>query len=204
MERKCLIVGAGDFDPALLPEKKPGDLLIAADGGYAALTAAGFSPDVCIGDLDSLGFVPEGCEVIRLPVMKNETDMSAAALTGLERGYKDFTFFGVLGGRRFSHSVAALQTLARLKKLGASCRIRDALCTVTALSGETIHFPAGTTGDISAFAADGVARVTLKGLLYPLTSFQLSDTFPLGVSNAFTGASASVTAEEGILLLITE
>lgn len=204
MKGKCLIVGAGDFDPALLPEKKPGDLLIAADGGYAALKSAGFPPDVCIGDFDSLGYVPEGCEVVRLPVMKNETDMSAAAFAGLDRGYRDFTFFGVLGGRRFSHSVAALQTLARLKKMGVSCRIRDARCTVTALSGETLDYPAGMSGDVSVFATDGSARVTLKGLLYPLDSYLLSDTFPLGVSNSFTGAPASVAAEEGIVLVVTE
>jgi len=200
----CFIVGAGDFNPVLLPQKQKNDILIAADGGYSALQSARIVPDICIGDFDSLGFVPSGCETVKLPLIKNETDMGAAALLGLERGYADFVFFGVLGGRRFSHSIAAIQTLARLKERGVYCKIIDECCEVTALKNEMLSFAETMSGYISIFAVSDNALVTLSGLSYPLTSYTLTNKFPLGVSNSFTGQPASVTVEKGLVIVVTE
>ena len=103
MNAVCRIVCAGDFDAGLLPASQPGDLLIAADAGLMHLQRAGRAPDLCVGDFDSLGSIPDGCPVIRLPVMKDETDMAAARRIALERGYRTLEFHGVLGGARFSH-----------------------------------------------------------------------------------------------------
>ena len=71
---RAIIVGGGAFSPALLPAREAGDLLIAADSGYRQLQAAGVEPDLCIGDWDSLGAVPQGREVVTLPVAKDDTD----------------------------------------------------------------------------------------------------------------------------------
>ena len=88
MSERCIIVGGGDFSPALLPERAPGDLLLAADSGFAALESMGVSPDICIGDFDSLGAPPDFDHIIRLPVEKDDTDLVAAVKLGLERGYR--------------------------------------------------------------------------------------------------------------------
>ena len=204
MNAVCRIVCAGDFDAGLLPASQPGDLLIAADAGLLHLQRAGRAPDLCVGDFDSLGSIPDGCPVIRLPVMKDETDMAAAGRIALERGYRTLEFYGVLGGARFSHSLAAVQNLAWLKKQGADCRIVDRRCTVTALCGQTLSFPAGETGSLSVFALTDSAVVTLRGVLYPLEHYALSGTFPLGVSNSFTGAPAEISCESGIAAAVCE
>ena len=200
----CIIVGGGDFAPGLFIPKNEGDLIIAADSGYAYLKALGITPDLCVGDFDSLGSAPKDCPVVRLPVMKDDTDMIAAARVGLERGYRRFLFFGVLGGRRFSHSAAALQTLAWLLDNGAHGEIIDENCAVTAIRNETAFFSMKERGDVSVFAHSDSVTVTLRGLLYPLEKKTLKNTFPLGVSNSFTGEASSVTAESGTAIIVRE
>lgn len=199
--KTCHIVGAGDF--SAVPEIVCGDLLIAADAGYQSLAGAGLSPDLCVGDFDSLGAVPSGCEVIVLPAEKDDTDLLAAARLGLARGYTRFCFYGALGGQRFSHSLAAVQTLGWLAENGARGEILDAGCTITVIADETLSYPAGTQGLLSLFALGDTVIVTLKGLHYPLNEAVVKNTFPLGVSNAFTGQSASVTVR-GMAVVITE
>lgn len=41
----CYIVGAGDFTPRGFAPV-PGDLVLAADGGYRALYSLGYTPDL--------------------------------------------------------------------------------------------------------------------------------------------------------------
>lgn len=200
----CIIVGGGDFSSGLLSEKHEGDLVIAADSGYRYLKEAGIEPDICVGDFDSLGDAPGDCPVKRLPVMKDDTDMIAAARLGLEKGYRDFKFFGVLGGKRFSHSVAAVQTVVWLLEQGAHAKIVDKNCTVTALKNETVEFSAEERGSISVFAHSDSAVISLRGLLYPLEKHLLKNSFPLGVSNSFVGKSAAITVEDGVAILIRE
>lgn len=202
--RKCIIVGGGDFSAALLPAREPGDLLIAADSGYAALTDAGILPDLCVGDFDSLGTVPAGDGVIRLPVVKDDTDTGYAVKLGLERGYRTFMLLGVLGGRRFSHSLAAVQMLAYLAARGARGEILDERCRIIVLGAGTLDFPAGYAGEISVLALSDEAVVTETGLFYTLDRAELTNTFPLGVSNHFTGAPARITVHAGTVAVILE
>lgn len=51
--KRCIIVGAGEFyGLPFLPDEA--DMLIAADGGYGHLSALGLTPQLIVGDLDSL------------------------------------------------------------------------------------------------------------------------------------------------------
>ena len=53
------------------------------------------------------------------------------------------------------------------------------------------------------FALGSPARgVYLTGLYYPLHDATLTPAWPLGVSNAFTGAPAAVTVKDGILTVL--
>lgn len=200
--KRCIIVGGGDFEPTLLPKKGADDLLIAADSGYAALEKIGVKPDICIGDFDSLGYEPASCESLRLPVEKDDTDMVAASRLGMERGYEHFVFLGVLGGERFSHSIAAVQTLGWLLKQGAQGEILDSHCRVAAVS-DRIAWPASARGSVSVFALGGAAEVSIEGLKYSVCHHEL-DIFPLGVSNSFVGLPAYVDVHRGAVLIVEE
>ena len=199
----CRIVGAGEgFAPfAPLTAQEPGDWLIAADGGLNAVRAAGVTPDVVLGDFDSLGRVPEGDNVLRWPEMKDDTDMMLAIRLGLEKGYRVFYLYGGCGGR-LDHTLANLQALAFLAGQGAVGYLFEGGQTVTCVRNGTVEFPALPEGILSAFALGGTAcGITLEGLLYPLHDGELLPDVPLGVSNHFTGAPARVTVKNGALTL---
>ena len=194
----CYIVGA--LPVAHLPEKQPGDLLIAADAGLSRLH--GLTPDLAVGDFDSLGYVPEGVPVLRHPVRKDDTDTLLAVREGLERGYRRFVLLGASGGR-LDHTLANLQVLQFLADRGARGFLQGDTDCAAVVSGETLCLSGGT-GRVSVFAlAASVSGVTLSGLDYPLCDATLSDRFPLGVSNAFLpGQTARVTVAGGRLLAV--
>ena len=197
----CCIIGAfSDGSPLILPENA---LLIAADGGYGTLKALGRRPDLSVGDFDSLGYVPEG-PVLRHPVEKDDTDMLLAVREGLARGCDRFLLYGGIGGR-LDHTIANLQTLAFLRGRGAHGFLIGGGSTVTLIRNEALPLPAVPKGILSVFAQGGDARgVTLEGLYYPLTDGTVTPAFPLGVSNAFTGAPVRVAVREGSLLVLWE
>ena len=67
----CYIIGAGEFTARSLAPK-PGDLVIAADGGYRYLQTIGIAPHILLGDFDSLGEPPalEGVELMPETIVK--------------------------------------------------------------------------------------------------------------------------------------
>ena len=119
----CYIAGAGDFTARGFAPG-PEDLVLAADGGYRALYRLGTTPDLLLGDFDSLGDVPlpANLPVLRFPVRKDDTDTGLALRYGLEQGFLDFALYGCAGGR-VDHLLANLQSMARVSRLGASVRL---------------------------------------------------------------------------------
>ena len=200
---RCVIVGAGDLSPADFPEKREGDLWIAADGGQKYLEGAGIRADLFLGDLDSLEQAPKGIDATLLPRRKDDTDSVAAAKEGLRRGYRRFLILGGLGGKRLSHTAANFQLLAFLKDQGAEGELLCGTTSVTLLSpGEERRWQ-GRTGFFSLFAATPNAKVTLRGAKFPGEGLSLSSRFPLGVSNEF-GEDTFLSVEEGEVFLVID
>lgn len=196
----CRIIGAGECRE-LDFEKKNGDLIIAADGGCAYLEKAGIMPDVMIGDFDSLGYVPKGNEVIKLNPVKDITDMDAAVKEGVERGYTEFHLYGACGGR-FDHTLANVQLVASLAQRNMKAYIHDETI-ITAVSNGEITFDKDYKGYISVFSySDKSVGVSIQGLKYTLDNAELSNAFPLGVSNEFIGNESKITVENGTLLIV--
>ena len=198
---ECIIVGAGSFFGLRRPPE-PGDLLIAADGGYRHCRQAGLTPDLLLGDFDSLPQLPQGIPLLRLPEEKDDTDMLRAIKEGLARGYKHFQLYGGTGGR-LDHTLANLQSLLYLARRGAQGVLYDQNMAFTALTGGGRAVLCGHPGDLfSLFSLEAQARdVCIRGGQYPLEHAQLTADFPLGVSNHFLDETAEVSLGEGALLL---
>ena len=196
----CLIFCAAEFD-ALAAPLGEADYILAADGGLAHVTKLGLEPNGIIGDFDSLGYVPRGGEVF--PVEKDDTDAMLAVRKGLELGFRDFILYGSLDGPRLDHTVANFQTLQFLADHGAAGTLVGRNYLVTVVKNGSLTFPEGCEGILSVFCLGADAwGVTLEGLHYPLQDGTLTSGFPLGVSNHFTGAPATITVRDGSLLVL--
>nr|MBQ8244404.1 thiamine diphosphokinase [Oscillospiraceae bacterium] len=196
----CVIFCAADFDTLLQPLAQE-DLVIAADGGLRHTQRLHISPDVVLGDFDSLGYAPEGANVF--PVEKDDTDAMLAVRHGLSRGYREFILYGSLDGPRLDHTIANFQTLQYLCDHGARGYLAGLHHIVTVVKNGFLRFPAGCRGTVSVFCLGAdAAGVTLKGLHYPLENGTLTAGFPLGVSNHFTGEAAEISVETGSLLVL--
>ena len=156
----CYIVGAGDFTPRGFAPV-PGDLVLAADGGYRALYSLGYTPDLLLGDFDSLGDLPlpPDLPVLRFPARKDDTDTGLALRHGLDRGFRDFALYGCAGGR-VDHLLANLQSMARVSRLGATIRLAAPEYDAWALTGPAPHTPAPHASAPDASAPDASAPST--------------------------------------------
>lgn len=153
----CYIVGAGDFTPRGFAPV-PGDLVLAADGGYRALYSLGYTPDLLLGDFDSLGDLPlpPDLPVLRFPARKDDTDTGLALRHGLDRGFRDFALYGCAGGR-VDHLLANLQSMARVSRLGATIRLAAPEYDAWALTGPAPDAPASDASAPDASASHASA-----------------------------------------------
>lgn len=198
----CYIFGAGSFFDDK-PSPAAEDCVIAADGGYRYTQELGVTPDLIIGDFDSLGKAPDFPNVIKLKPEKDETDLAEAVEIGIERGCTEFRIYGGTGGKRTDHTIANLQLLAYLscKKLHGFLYGENEI--FTAITDTQISFPSSMSGYISVFAHSNTCEgVTIKGLKYELDNYALTNNIALGVSNEFTGTESFIKVKNGTLIIV--
>ena len=197
----CYIVGAGKFYGDLIP--KAGDLVIAADGGFDTLKKIGVSPDLLIGDMDS---IETSCEIEKIvfPTRKDETDTFLAYREGVKRGYTNFVIYGGVGGRD-DHTFANYSLLIYGKNRNHNIKIIGERCEIFVIKNEKIEF-SGTSGSyFSVFAFSGTAEgVTIKKANYEVSNVTLTPDYPLGVSNNFLDCPCEIEVPRGMLLIMKE
>ena len=193
--RKCVIFCAAGFDGLIEPLTGE-ELVIAADGGLLHTQQLGLSPQIILGDFDSLEYIPTGANVF--PVEKDDTDSMLAVRQGLKMGYQEFLLFGCLDGDRLDHTLANFQTLLYLSNRGATGTLVGSRYIVTTICKERLSFSSDFAGILSLFCLGKPARgVTIRGMKYNLENASLTPDFPLGVSNHFLGNPAEVNVSEG-------
>lgn len=197
--RSCYVVGAAPFAETFAPDET--DLVIAADGGQAALAERGITPDLVVGDFDS-SQAPERVPYIRHPVMKDETDTTLAIKEGMRRGYEVFLLYGCQGGSP-DHAFANVQTLHRIAKEGLHGYLVGNGMVGTVILDRKMQF--APCGRVSVFSLSDLSEgVTIKGLKYPLENACLTNDVPLGVSNEGDGSPAEISVKHGVLYVLWE
>jgi thiamine pyrophosphokinase len=203
----CVIIFANGELPG--PEKArelihSGDFLIAADGGVRHALSLGFTPDVVLGDLDSLpaGFIPSGVtKMIKFPADKNETDLELAITHALGQNPEKIVIVAALGGR-FDQTLANISLLSGHHLSGVDIRIDDGVEEIFFCREQArVH---GRSGDLISLIPWGglVAGIRTKNLKWPLVNETLYPEKTRGVSNEMIDSEAETSIASGLLLVV--
>jgi thiamine pyrophosphokinase len=207
---RCAILAGGD-----VPDKdeykesfywQRYNYIICADCGYRHAVKYGILPDLIIGDFDSFGDEPPmGAEVIRSVPEKDDTDTLMAVKKAIELGYTSIDLYGALGGKRFEHSFANIQTMIYALQQGCSLEIlgESHLLIQGADDGEVTYRKPDGGMYLSVFAlTEDVGIEHLRGVKYPLEDYRMVQSFPIGVSNEITDEAALLRIKDGMALVI--
>jgi thiamine pyrophosphokinase len=185
---------------------EPGDLIVAADGGARHAWAAGVTPHVIIGDLDSLSPEEEaqaeasGARFVRFSPRKDETDLELALRYAAAQGAAEIVILGALGGR-LDQTIANLLLLALPELRGVDVRVfagRETISVAWSGAVTVITGQPGNTVSLIPLGGDAVG-VTTDGLEWELQDDTLRFGPARGVSNVLTGTRAQVRLREGML-----
>jgi len=181
------------------------DLLIAADGGAKYFFDIGLTPQVIIGDMDSIDSdmwkSKSGIEYIRYSADKDISDAELAVEYALEHGYEQIILVAATGGR-LDHT---LGNIALVAGYPGRVAILDGISTLVAVGKSEkcmLHGRIGATVSLMPYSA-GPLKVITKGLKYPLQNECLISATH-GLSNELSQMEACICVSDGILLVYIE
>lgn len=176
--------------------------MIAADGGFQHALENGVTPDVVVGDLDSidtglLASVPQ-LTIDQHPAEKDATDLELALRYALRVGSDRVLLIGG-GAGRLDHFIANALLITSFPELSLEWWVGE-----SAINPVHDHISIeGAIGDLVSLLAIRTAYgVSSRGLRYPLTDQTLMPGSTRGVSNQLVEEHAHVSVESGVLLAI--
>lgn len=198
-----------DTPPGFLDGLTETDFIIAADGGAHHCIDLGLTPDVIIGDFDSLdpdnltGFQQAGVELIKFPTEKDETDLELALQLALDRGLFDVLIVAALGDR-WDMSIANILLLAKPILSRLKIRLLTGSQELFLIrGGDQVEIPSKVGSRLSLIPLAGDAYgISTQGLEYSLLDETLYFGSSRGVSNILSQDSAQIKLTDGLLLCI--
>ncbi len=199
MKNRCVIVGSMNVD-SRIQEYNDEIYLIAADGGLLNVEKNNIKPDLIIGDFDSLGFEPEGENVIKYPVEKDDTDMMLAVKKAIDLGCNEIVVFGGCGGR-LDHTLANINTMVYALEKGANISILDSENDLY-ITDDDIKLSHRDKDNFSLFAIEEKVVVDIEGAKYSGENIVISNNTTLGVSNSFVDDEVKISVLEGAIIVV--
>ena len=207
---QALILGNSElYKPDVLLDRIRNDdfqLVIGVDAGARHASTLKVSPDVVVGDMDSLPkserLDDKNIAFVSYPKEKNETDLELALLYAIGHGATKTVMVGVTGGRME-------MTIANVLMMAHSsfypCRIEvwhgDQTGWIITPPGADIQGNPGDTISLVSLNGD-VTNISTRGLEYQLSNETLIFGLTRGISNILSESPAHVEFSKGLLLAV--
>ncbi|MFQ5407353.1 MAG: thiamine diphosphokinase [Anaerolineales bacterium] len=211
LSKRAVIVANGVPSPEadLRGLVRPGDLLLAADGGARLFRQAGLVPHHVVGDFDSLApgevatLEADGAQLHRHPRDKDETDLELAIRVAMEQGATEIQLVAALGGR-WDQSLANLLLLGNPVFRDVQLSIVDGnqrMLLIRAGSERRIPGEKGDTVSLIPVGGDACGVKTM-GLKWRLRDETLAFGATRGVSNVVVDETATVVVGAGMVVCV--
>ena len=202
-----LLIGNGETLPKFLLKKlsQQANFVLAADGGANRALSCGITPDLVIGDLDSISDKTQKqlpAEKILFVDNQNNTDLEKALDFLSGNGCKACTIAGFAGGRLDFTLGNFLSVYPYLKKMDISF-VGNGWTIYPLTSGKKFSTEKGAR--VSIIPLKNCTEVTLTGLKFPLHKARLSwQRAGRTLSNETTDKTFSVQMKNGFMLVYIE
>jgi thiamine pyrophosphokinase len=185
----------------LVPLLKHKPFIICADGGANKARASGITPNVIIGDLDSI--TQETLKFFSsVPVVQindqYSTDLEKALDYLVASGCSSATVIGAMGERP-DHTLSNFSILLKYQSRIAM-KFLDERCSVEVVR-KNISFAAKIGQQVSLVPMGKCSGIVTRGLKYPLKKETLELGVREGSSNEAVKTAVSISIKKGALLL---
>ena len=205
--KRILIFANGEL-PALEEARRillPDDFIICADGGTRHALALGLTPNVIIGDMDSLPDSFQAStftgEFIQVSADKNETDLELAIDHALNLSSEEIIIIAALGGR-LDQTLGNISLMTYSRLSAFDIRLNDGVEEIF-FCRDQVKVKGGSDDIVSLIPWGGeVHGVETENLKWPLKNEILYPYKTRGISNEMLGEEASVKIKSGLLLVV--
>lgn len=201
--KKAVIFCGGEVSGDVNGEISGADMIICADGGFRRAADLGITPDIIIGDRDSVsGCYPTNIQSVVYPAEKDKTDTALCVDYAMERGCAEAVILGGLGGR-LDHEFANYELLMYGLNRGMKIRLCDSRNEIW-LENRPFYLEKNEKKYVSFFPFGGtVEGLTIKGLKYETDNMFLNGEITLTCSNEFAECDrAHISFTKGTLMVM--
>ena len=202
-KKKCIILANGEFPKHSIPLKilKQNTFLICLDGAVDKLNSMNLSPNLIIGDLDSIS---KRSKLKFSKIIIEHHDQSKNDLTkGLEWVIKEkFSEIKILGltGKREDHTISNIFNIlennydVKIQIISdyGTMRIIKKTKTIVSFPGQQISF----------FATNQNLKISTKGLKYELDNSKIDSLYRFSLNESLSN-SFKIILDNGPILLFT-
>ncbi|WP_117000512.1 thiamine diphosphokinase [Desertimonas flava] len=207
-DEDCVVIvtGAARLARAAIDAIPVDAIVVAADGGLDHALAAGLTPDVLIGDLDSVSaegraWAEANAEIVTHPADKAATDTELAVAHAASRRPRRLLMLAG-SGDRVDHTIAAIgalgsPTTSAVPRVGGWWGGQELLVV---RPDRPVSFDAAPGTTFSVLALHGPCTgVDVSGARWPLAGADLGPVVGLGVSNEVATSPVSIAVADGVL-----
>ncbi len=204
----ALIIGNGNDIEKKYIENINVEYVICADGGLEKAEKLKLSPDLILGDFDSVDssvldyYKKLNIETVTFPPEKDYTDMELAVEYAIKKGYKDIVLTGA-SGSRLDHTLANIQLLEKYHCQGINLQMIDNNNYISIISDNAdIKIKYKKNHFVSLVpVTEKLEGLTLEGFKYPLDNVQVQRGTAFLISNEIIQGEGRILLKKGTALV---